>query len=156
MAGSMYLSRLARFKNQKPNMNSTGIEEEDGQAQSDSIQDGMLQSSYSSSHHPGAYLSSSAAAFPSTSQFVPNAMNSSPPDRNGPDYNDTETSSPMRLNQYGVPDIIPSNLGESYEESQRWNTRMLQEEEEGETSNRGEGMIGLLNQFYDLNNNPTV
>ncbi|KAI8886342.1 hypothetical protein K501DRAFT_61379 [Backusella circina FSU 941] len=149
MAGSMYLSRLARFKNQPPITNTRGIEEEE---EEENIKEGTSQS-YASSHHPESYLSPSAAAFPSASQFVPNAINSSSPDKNDLGY--SNPSSPMRLNQYGVPDIIPSSLGESYEESQRWNTKAHEEEEE-DPNNRREGMIGLLNQFYDLNNNPTL
>ncbi|GAA5815555.1 hypothetical protein MFLAVUS_009067 [Mucor flavus] len=56
---------------------------------------------------------------------------------------------PIRLNQYGVPDVVPSNLGDSFATNQPW-------KQEAEEVDKKEGMMGLLNQFYDLSNNPTV
>ena len=57
--------------------------------------------------------------------------------------------------------MIPSNLGDSFDatQAQPWNTRNdTDEDDEDEDLEQPprEGMIGLLNQFYDLNNNPTV
>lgn len=57
---------------------------------------------------------------------------------------------PIRLNQYGVPDVVPSNLGDSFATNQPW------KQQEAEEVDKKEGMMGLLNQFYDLSNNPTV
>jgi autophagy-related protein 9 len=67
----------------------------------------------------------------------------------------------VKLNQYGIPQVIPSNLGDSFDatQTQHWNTRNdTDEDDEDEDLEQPprEGMIGLLNQFYDLNNNPTV
>ncbi|KAL7313176.1 autophagy protein atg9 [Mucor circinelloides] len=68
----------------------------------------------------------------------------------------------VKLNQYGIPQVIPSNLGDSFAaaQSQPWNTRNDTDDDEEEDEDLEqpprEGMIGLLNQFYDLNNNPTV
>ncbi|KAI7898327.1 autophagy protein Apg9-domain-containing protein [Cokeromyces recurvatus] len=63
---------------------------------------------------------------------------------------------PIQLNQYG----IPSNLGESFVQSQPWKyhveDRRNEEEEEENEGRRNKGVVGLLNQFYDLNNNPTI
>lgn len=56
---------------------------------------------------------------------------------------------PMRLNQYGIPDVVPSNLGDSFAANQRWN-------QQEDAIDKKEGMMGLLNQFYDLSNNPTT
>lgn len=56
---------------------------------------------------------------------------------------------PMRLNEFGIPDVVPSNLGDSFAANQTWN----QQEDEVD---KKEGMMGLLNQFYDLSNNPTA
>lgn len=56
---------------------------------------------------------------------------------------------PMRLNQFGVPDVVPSNLGDSFAANQPWN-------QQEDAVDKKEGMMGLLNQFYDLSNNPTV
>ncbi|KAI8646837.1 autophagy protein Apg9-domain-containing protein [Parasitella parasitica] len=68
----------------------------------------------------------------------------------------------VKLNEYGIPQVIPSNLGDSFAttQSKPWNARNdsdnEEDEEEGLEQPPREGMIGLLNQFYDLNNNPTV
>ncbi|KAG1106756.1 hypothetical protein G6F42_016623 [Rhizopus arrhizus] len=68
----------------------------------------------------------------------------------------------VKLNQYGIPQVIPSNLGDSFAatQSQPWNTRNDTDDDDEEDEDLEqpprEGMIGLLNQFYDLNNNPTV
>ncbi|KAI8974109.1 autophagy protein Apg9-domain-containing protein [Pilobolus umbonatus] len=68
--------------------------------------------------------------------------------------NTLEEEEVTQLNEFGLPDRpIPSNLGDSYEQNHHWTP---EEQEEDEEMNRREGMVGLLNQFYDLNNNPTV
>lgn len=58
----------------------------------------------------------------------------------------------VRLNEYGIPDVVPSNLGDSFAATQNHPWQAQNEDE----NDRREGMMGLLNQFYDLNNNPTV
>ncbi|KAI9337664.1 autophagy protein Apg9-domain-containing protein [Pilaira anomala] len=69
---------------------------------------------------------------------------------------------PMRLNQYGIPDVVPSNLGDSFATNQPWKRhqqqqqQQQQQQEEEDVVEKKEGMMGLLNQFYDLSNNPTV
>ncbi|KAI7893573.1 APG9-domain-containing protein [Mucor mucedo] len=96
LGGSMYLSRLTEFKNQKRHVH---IQEED-----------------------------------SDDEQV---------ERRRPE------KQPMRLNQYGIPDVVPSNLGDSFAANQRWN-------QQEDAIDKKEGMMGLLNQFYDLSNNPTT
>ncbi|KAG1180137.1 hypothetical protein G6F70_006586 [Rhizopus microsporus] len=62
--------------------------------------------------------------------------------------------SPIRLNKYG----IPSNLGDSFEPStphfQYQQHHEEEEEEEEEEESTKKNVVGLLNQFYDLNNRP--
>lgn len=94
MGGSMYLSRLTEFKNQRRQAN---IQED-----SDDEESGKRQE-----------------------------------------------KKPMRLNHFGVPDVVPSNLGDSFAANQPWN-------QQEDAVDKKEGMMGLLNQFYDLSNNPTV
>ncbi|GAN11252.1 APG9-domain-containing protein [Mucor ambiguus] len=76
-----------------------------------------------------------------------------------------EAKPSVKLNQYGIPQVVPSNLGDSFAatQSQPWATARHDtdgddDEDEDDTLEQPprEGMIGLLNQFYDLNNNPTV
>ncbi|CEP18256.1 hypothetical protein [Parasitella parasitica] len=75
-----------------------------------------------------------------------------------------DTRPPVKLNEYGIPQVIPSDLGDSFAttHSKPWNTTNDTDNEDEDAEEEGleepprEGMIGLLNQFYDLNNNPTV
>ncbi|KAI9279166.1 autophagy protein Apg9-domain-containing protein [Sporodiniella umbellata] len=68
---------------------------------------------------------------------------------------------PIRLNKYGIP-AVPSSLGDSFEqETHTWRRPTIAEEDEEEEFNeRGEvvkkNVVGILNQFYDYNNNPNV
>lgn len=125
MNGSLYLSRLEDFKNQKRHVD---IQEEEN----------------------GSYMSDEEERL-STSHLHNRHYEKQP-------YNNNTT---MRLNEYGVPvpDVIPSNLGESFAatQNQPWQTdHSNNNEDTNEDDRRREGMMGLLNQFYDLNNNPTV
>lgn len=69
--------------------------------------------------------------------------------------------STIRLNQYGIP-AVPSQLGDSFEqENHTWKrpttVEEVEEEEDGQDRNMTKkNMVGLLNQFYDLNNNPAL
>ncbi|ORZ16327.1 autophagy protein Apg9-domain-containing protein [Absidia repens] len=74
---------------------------------------------------------------------------------------------PTQLNQYGVPEgRIPSNLGDSFERPRtdaplvgNMNNGDGEDEDDDDEildPNQVPGMMGLLNQFYDLNNKPTV
>lgn len=72
-----------------------------------------------------------------------------------------EEPSIIKLNQYGIP-AVRSSLGDSFEQGDdTWKRPMDgEEEEEEEFHERGDmtrkNVVGLLNQFYDLNNNPTI
>ncbi|KAG1448965.1 hypothetical protein G6F46_011064 [Rhizopus delemar] len=74
---------------------------------------------------------------------------------------DLAEPSTIRLNQYGIP-AVPSQLGDSFEqENHTWKrpttVEEVEEEEEGQDRNMTKkNMVGLLNQFYDLNNNPAL
>ncbi|KAI8048954.1 autophagy protein Apg9-domain-containing protein [Gilbertella persicaria] len=68
----------------------------------------------------------------------------------------SQHKTPIRLDQYGMPQVVTSNLGDSFEQSEPWNHQHQEDDDEEEEQKQGEGMMGLLNQFYDLNNNPTV
>jgi autophagy-related protein 9 len=64
------------------------------------------------------------------------------------------------LNQYGVPDgRVPSTLGDSFERPKPGALSPTNDEDEDDEivdPNQVPGMMGLLNQFYDLNNQPSV
>lgn len=97
MGGSMYLSRLTEFKNQKRQVMVESDDDDDNENTSKRVQ-----------------------------------------------------KQPIKLNQYGIPDVVPSNLGDSFATNQPW------KRQEEEVIDKKEGMMGLLNQFYDLSNNPTI
>jgi hypothetical protein len=111
MNGSLYLSRLEDFKNQKRHVDIQEYSDDDEEESTPS--------------HQQRY--------------------------DKQPYNNTT----MRLNEYGVPDVVPSNLGDSFAaaKNQPWQEM---NNEDNENDRRPEGMMGLLNQFYDLNNNPTI
>jgi hypothetical protein len=136
MAGSMYLSRLTEFKNQKTK-----------NAEQDHIQSRSSEEEQETSS-PNSIRAREKQPYNNTraTHFVPREMNPS-------NIEYSEPASPMRLNQYGVPEVIPSDLGDSFAQGEPW---MPKQDEEDEELQRPEGMLGLLNQFYDLNNNPTV
>lgn len=137
----MYLSRIEQFKNQKVQHHQ--IEEEDDinydeeerlsvSSSTKGIRNRYEKQPYNNHTHHHLY---GEEEYPTTTRTV-------------------------KLNQYGIPDVIPSNLGDSFAAATTKNIN--NNEEEDMTNNttshgrRGEGMMGLLNQFYDLNNNPTL
>lgn len=141
MAGSMYLSRLTEFKNQKAK---TRIEEGQEHIQSQTSDEEQFSS-------PGSVRAREKQPYNDTrvAHFVPREMKSS-------HIEYSEPASPMRLNQYGIPEVIASDLGDSFAQDEPWRPNRHKEDEDEDLNHGQEGMMGLLNQFYDLNNNPTV
>jgi hypothetical protein len=137
----MYLSRLTKSKNQK-----TRIEQEQEHIQSrtsDDEEEGRYSTSSIRAREKQPYNTTRAT------HFVPREMNPS-------NIEYSEPGSPMKLNQYGIPEVVPSNLGDSFAQGEPWIPNQYKQDEDEDLQNAQEGMMGLLNQFYDLNNNPTV
>lgn len=70
---------------------------------------------------------------------------------------------PVRLNEYGVPAVESSNLGDSFVVRRTtWQPPVEEEEEEEDEGQAPKApqqvprVLGLLNEFYDLNNAPRV
>ncbi|KAI8977112.1 autophagy protein Apg9-domain-containing protein [Mycotypha africana] len=162
-AGSLYLSRLAEFKNQKhqqqyisSNTSTTSSEEVDAD-------------------RAGVPTKASGKRRMNVNPYVSDNLRKGKENEKEEEEEEevVKGKRPIQLNQYGIPaDIVPSNLGEPFAQGHSWKEQQQQEEEaqkeddeeeeeevsgrSGRPHRRGEGMLGLLNQFYDLNNNPTV
>lgn len=55
----------------------------------------------------------------------------------------------LKLNEYGIPEDEDDDDDDSFEQQETWRDASDSEDDKP----KQEGMIGLLNQFYDLNNN---
>ncbi|KAG0188738.1 autophagy protein atg9 [Apophysomyces sp. BC1034] len=138
VAGSVYLTRLEEFQHQRKKRPSQGHNQK---PIDDEQEDNEHGEDEDDEHGP---------MFQRT-HFTPRSMQPSSIER-------SEPGSPIRLNQYGVPEIHTSyELDDSFERPSlrptAWEPENNEEEEEEDHRARPR-MIGLLNQFYDLNNNP--
>ncbi|KAI8391051.1 autophagy protein Apg9-domain-containing protein [Radiomyces spectabilis] len=143
IAGSMYLSRLAHFQQQKLPHTSDTKDEPSGESREASPEPAdVLHTPTFQRHH-----------------FVPQPMQPS-----NIEYSDPGTPSHPVEDRH-----VPSNLGDSFAHPPEnrnihytWQPHEEEEEEEGEGADQiprqahppVPGMLGLLNEFYDLNNNP--
>lgn len=73
----------------------------------------------------------------------------------------TELQQTRRLNKYGVLEgHEPSNLGDSFARAPQW--QGIEDPDEGGTASQQQQqrqparVLGLLNEFYDLNNKPNL
>ncbi|KAI8342329.1 autophagy protein Apg9-domain-containing protein [Chlamydoabsidia padenii] len=169
MAGSVYLDRLTAFQNTKRTTRRVPTPTKEQQAyQQQTEHDTDSQQQDIVPHSPqmedrtatdeeedimAQQYSPSGFAFQRT-HFVPTIHPSSM------EFSDPPTTT-TQLNQYGVPDgRVPSNLGDSFERPKpgHSDTHLEDEDEDEEIldPNQVPGMMGLLNQFYDLNNKPSV
>ncbi|CAO3650258.1 unnamed protein product [Cunninghamella echinulata] len=177
LSGSIYLSRLAAFKKSKPNTSRTPLHQannynnhdEDEDEDEIEVDNNNIYQQYNKEKRNHSFrqekgeeeeeedeqivdpsYSPTQFTFQRT-HFVPTIHPTS-----------LELSEPnvakTRLNQYGVPEgRIPSNLGDSFEKATTGKkNEQVEIEEDDDNMNQVPGMIGLLNQFYDLNNNPKV
>ncbi|KAF7729513.1 autophagy protein atg9 [Apophysomyces ossiformis] len=136
VAGSVYLTRLEEFQHRRKKR--TAVEEEE-------------EEDHRSIEEEGSEREDHTPAF-QRSYFTPRPMTAPTIERSQP-------GSPMQLNQYGVPGMRGSyELDDSFERPSFRPTVEEAENHEDDEEERGgrPRMIGLLNQFYDLNNNPPM
>ncbi|ORX53145.1 APG9-domain-containing protein [Hesseltinella vesiculosa] len=156
MTGSMYLTKMTAYQHTKHGQPSTRPAEH-GQPHPPSTSSAENEDDLGSTRQSSTPLDQTPPpdfAF-QRSHFVPTITPSS--------VEFSEPPTRTTLNQYGVPEgRVPSNLGDSFAKpkpSSLGQDPYASEEEDNlnsEAVHHVPGVIGILNQVYDLNNNPTM